>query len=138
MAQVEQRLGFRNHWRFTHVQAAQRLVHDRIVYRGSTMKPGDIEHLALVKRALCAKFAAHPEIARAFVATAPRPIEHDTGHPGRPGAEFPRETFCRLLSELRDELAAGSTIDCGEAEDDGTTPAGEKSGSSGSCVPGKN
>jgi predicted NAD-dependent protein-ADP-ribosyltransferase YbiA (DUF1768 family) len=76
-----------------------------VVYRGVTMPPGGPDHIALIRRALRAKLDAHVEIAREFVATAPRPIAHETGHPDRPGAEFPRETFCRLLSELRDELA---------------------------------
>ena len=65
---------------------------------------GGPEHIALIRRALRAKLDAHGEIAREFVATAPRPITHETGHPERPDAEFPRETFCRLLSEIRDEL----------------------------------
>jgi hypothetical protein len=75
-----------------------------VVYRGEVMKLGGPEHLALIKRALRAKFDAHPDIAMEFVASAPRPLEHDTGHPDKPGAEFPRETFCRLLTEVRDEL----------------------------------
>jgi predicted NAD-dependent protein-ADP-ribosyltransferase YbiA (DUF1768 family) len=77
-----------------------------VAYRGSTMKLGGPEHIALIRRALRAKLDAHPEIAREFVATGPRPIAHDTGHPDKPDAEFPRETFCRLLNELRDELAS--------------------------------
>jgi len=78
----------------------------RICYRGEWMDLGSDAHLALIKRALRAKFEAHAEVARAFVATAPRLIVHETGHPDKPGAEFPRETFCRLLTEVRDELAA--------------------------------
>ncbi len=73
-------------------------------YRGEELPLGGPAHLALIKRALRAKFTAHPDLAAEFVASAPRPIRHDTGRPDRPGAEFPRETFCRLLSELRDEL----------------------------------
>jgi predicted NAD-dependent protein-ADP-ribosyltransferase YbiA (DUF1768 family) len=77
-------------------------------YRGKWFELGSDPHIALVKRALRAKLAAHPEIARAFVATAPRPIVHETGHPDRPDAEFPAPVFCRLLSELRDEFSAGA------------------------------
>ena len=68
---------------------------------------GSAEHYALVKSAIRAKLLAHPEIARAFVATRPRPIQHETGHADAPGAEFPKEVFCSLLAELRDEFAAG-------------------------------
>jgi hypothetical protein len=66
---------------------------------------GSPEHHALIKRAIAAKLDAHPEIAHAFVATLPRPILHETGHPDSPDAEFPRETLCRILYELRDEFS---------------------------------
>jgi len=78
-------------------------------YGGEWFELGSDPHIALIKRALRAKLAAHLEIARAFVATAPRPIVHETGHPDPPGAEFPAHVFCRLLSELRDEFAVGAT-----------------------------
>jgi hypothetical protein len=80
-----------------------------ICYRGETMAPGSGPHLALIKRALRAKLEAHLDIARDFAATSPRPIVHETGFPDRPGAEFPKETFCRLLLELRDEHTRGIT-----------------------------
>jgi len=67
---------------------------------------GSDAHVALIKRAIRAKLEAHPKIACAFVATAPRPIVHDTGVPDRPDAEFPAPVFCRILTELRDEFAA--------------------------------
>jgi hypothetical protein len=78
---------------------------EQIVYRGESMLLGGDAHLHLIKRALRAKLEAHPTIARAFVATRPRPLIHETGHPDKPDAEFPRRTFCRLLSELREEFA---------------------------------
>jgi predicted NAD-dependent protein-ADP-ribosyltransferase YbiA (DUF1768 family) len=74
-------------------------------YRGEWFDLGSEPHLALVKRAIRAKLEAHPEIARAFVATAPRPIVHETGYPDPPDAEFPAPVFCRILTELRDEFA---------------------------------
>jgi hypothetical protein len=77
----------------------------RICYRGVWMDLGGPEHLDLCKAGLRAKLSAHPDIARRFVATLPRALIHETGQPDKPGAEFPRETFCRLLSELRDEFA---------------------------------
>jgi predicted NAD-dependent protein-ADP-ribosyltransferase YbiA (DUF1768 family) len=75
-------------------------------YAGEWFDLGSEAHLGLLKRSLRAKLEAHPDIARAFVATAPRPIIHETGHPDPPDAEFPASVFCRLLSELRDEFAA--------------------------------
>jgi predicted NAD-dependent protein-ADP-ribosyltransferase YbiA (DUF1768 family) len=74
-------------------------------YAGEWFDLGSEAHLGLVKRALRAKLQAHPDIARAFVATVPRPIVHEIGHPDPPDAEFPAPVFCRLLSELRDEFS---------------------------------
>lgn len=79
---------------------------EQIRYLGSWFAPGSPEHLAVIKSAIRAKLLAHPEIARRFVETRPRPLVHETGHPDRPDAEFPKETFCRLLTELREEFAA--------------------------------
>lgn len=73
-------------------------------YRGEWFELGSETHHALIKRALRAKLEAHPEIARAFVATRPRPIVHETGRPDPAGARFPATVFCRVLTELRDEL----------------------------------
>jgi hypothetical protein len=74
-------------------------------YAGEWFDLGSEPHLRPLKRALRAKLEAHSDIARAFVATAPRPIVHEIGHPDPPDAEFPAPVFCRLLSELRDEFA---------------------------------
>lgn len=78
---------------------------ESFTYNGATIKVGSPEHHDLIKRAIRAKLEAHPEIARAFVATAPRTIVHETGHPEDPHSEFPHATFCRILTELRDEFA---------------------------------
>ena len=79
-------------------------------YRGESFDLGSEMHHALIKRAIRAKLDAHFEIASVFVATRPRPIVHHTGRPSRPGAEFPDEVFCRILTELREELAAEFTV----------------------------
>lgn len=78
----------------------------RSSYLGEEFDLGSERHHELVKRAIRAKLAAHPEIARAFVATSPRPIMHDTGRPEPTGTRFPAAVFCRILTELREELAA--------------------------------
>jgi predicted NAD-dependent protein-ADP-ribosyltransferase YbiA (DUF1768 family) len=82
-----------------------------IHYRDETFAPGSPEHLALIKRALRAKLDAHPDIAAAFVATSARPLTHETGYPHAPDAVFPAHVFCRLLTELRDELSASFRTD---------------------------
>jgi hypothetical protein len=76
-----------------------------ILYNGERFRLGSKEHICLIKRAIGAKLEAHPEIATAFVATRPRPIVHETGYPDAPDAEFPKEVFCKVLEELRDEFA---------------------------------
>jgi predicted NAD-dependent protein-ADP-ribosyltransferase YbiA (DUF1768 family) len=77
-------------------------------YRDEWFDLGSDRHHALVKRAIRAKLEAHPQITKAFIATRPRPIIHETGYPDPPGAEFPATVFCRILTELREELAAKS------------------------------
>ena len=64
-------------------------------YEGHQIRLGSPEHHALIKRAIRAKLETHPDVARDFVATRPRPILHETGHPDRPGAEFPKEVLCQ-------------------------------------------
>ena len=77
-------------------------------YGGRRFALGGPEHHALIARAVRAKLEQHPEIARAFAATHPRPIIHDTGTPERPGTFMPAAAFCRILTALRDALVAGS------------------------------
>jgi hypothetical protein len=74
-------------------------------YNGESFQLGSQEHIGLIKRAIGAKLEAHLEIATAFIATRPRPIAHETGYPPAPDAEFPREVFCKVLEELREEFA---------------------------------
>ena len=75
------------------------------VYEDETIVLGSGVHHALLARALRAKLAQHPDIAAAFVATRPRPLVHHTGRRSRRPSAFPDEVFCRILSELREELA---------------------------------
>jgi hypothetical protein len=67
---------------------------------------GTVEHAGLIKRAIRAKLEAHPAIASAFFATRHRPIVHETGYEDAPDSEFPKAVLCRLLTELREELAS--------------------------------
>lgn len=79
-----------------------------IEYQGAQFATGSAQHHELVKEAIRAKLAAHPELARAFVATKPRPLVHETGYPDPPEAEFPHYVLCRILTELREEFSAAS------------------------------
>ncbi|MGQ0674516.1 MAG: NADAR family protein [Rhodospirillales bacterium] len=75
-------------------------------YGGRRFALGSAEHHVLIARAIRAKLAAHPDLARAFAATHPRPIVHVTAQPERPGTFMPASTLCRILTEIRDELVA--------------------------------
>ncbi|MBX9948720.1 MAG: hypothetical protein K2Y39_06145 [Candidatus Obscuribacterales bacterium] len=73
-----------------------------IDYHGRKIKFDSPEHMDLIKAANRAKLEAHPEIARAFVETLPRPIVHVL-----PGKEHdPHDAFCKIMREIRDEFAA--------------------------------
>lgn len=74
-------------------------------YHGRTIAFESSEHHALILAANRAKMAANPEIARAFVATAPRPIVHEL-----PDKDDRHEVFCQIMSMLRDELVAGRAL----------------------------
>lgn len=78
---------------------------ERTCYRGVWFDLGSEEHIALIKRAIAAKLEAHPDIAKAFVATLGRPIVHDCGHPEPANTPFPAAVFCKILTELREEFA---------------------------------
>lgn len=84
-------------------------------FDGQTFTMGSTEHHAIMKEAIRAKMEQHPEITRAFVATNPRPVIHETGRPARKSA-FPVEVFCRIISELREEFAAKMAEDNGKSE----------------------
>ena len=71
-------------------------------YHGRKIKRSSPEYLALIARANRAKLDAHPDIARAFVATRPRPIIHDIE--GKNADPF--DVFCPMMEELREEFAA--------------------------------
>ena len=77
----------------------------RTCYGGEWFDLGSETHIALIKRAIAAKLGAHPAIASTFVATLPRPITHDCGHPEPANTVFPAAVFCKILTELRGEFA---------------------------------
>jgi predicted NAD-dependent protein-ADP-ribosyltransferase YbiA (DUF1768 family) len=75
-------------------------------YAGQLFALGGPEHHALIARAIRAKLEEHPELAREFARTHPRPIVHVTREPERPGTFMPAAALCRILTALRDELIA--------------------------------
>jgi hypothetical protein len=78
-------------------------------YDGTEIKLGSEEHHALIKRAIQSKLEQHPDIARRFAETYPRPIIHDFGYPEGP-SRLPAAAFSNILSELREGLVKGDIV----------------------------
>ena len=83
---------------------------DFFEYHGRKIKRNSDEHVELIMRANRAKLEAHPDIARAFVETLPRPVTHDI----RGKNADPLDVFCPMMCKLRGEYAArlDATEDC--------------------------
>lgn len=79
-------------------------------WQGREFELGSPEHHELVKRAIRAKLEQNPVLLTAFLATAPRPIIHDTGWPESKFTQLPGEKFCAILTALRLELAQAAGI----------------------------
>lgn len=73
-------------------------------FDGRCFELGSAQHHELVKEAIKAKLLAHPEKCAEFVATRPRTIVHETGFPESRFTQLPAVVFCRILTELREEL----------------------------------
>lgn len=84
-------------------------------YNGQTLQLGSAEHHELIKRAIRGKLDQHPDLAREFAATHPRPIQHDLGHPESSSTKLPARDFVRILTELRDELVQHNTTTSGKS-----------------------
>lgn len=73
-------------------------------FDGRYFELGSTQHHELVKEAIKAKLLAHPDKCAQFVATRPRPIVHETGFPESRFTQLPAVVFCRILTDLREEL----------------------------------
>ncbi len=73
-------------------------------FDGRCFELGSLQHHELVKEAIKAKLLAHPQKCAEFVATKPRTIVHETGFPESRFTQLPAVVFCRILTELREEL----------------------------------
>ena len=80
--------------------ACPKQVPPRFMYQGREVVFDSPEHIELIVRANRAKLEAHPNIARAFVATNPRPIDHTL--PGK--EDDPHEVFCEIMRQIRNEF----------------------------------
>jgi predicted NAD-dependent protein-ADP-ribosyltransferase YbiA (DUF1768 family) len=71
-------------------------------YHGRTIQFGSSEHKEIIFRANVAKLEAHPEIAREFVTTRPRKIQHVLPHHANPRDN---PAFVQLMERVREEFA---------------------------------
>lgn len=69
-----------------------------------TFELGSARHHEIIRDAMRQKFLQNPDLARDFVASSPRPIEHNLGRPEDPRTRFPAQTFTKMLEEMRVEL----------------------------------
>lgn len=74
-------------------------------YFGIAFELGSEHHHHLIRRAIRAKLEYHPDVARRFADTFPRPITHDGGVAEDPATRLPTYIFCKMLEDLRQELA---------------------------------
>jgi predicted NAD-dependent protein-ADP-ribosyltransferase YbiA (DUF1768 family) len=75
-------------------------------FDGVTFQLGSDAHHQILQDALLEKFLQNPDVARSFVETRPRPIVHELGRPENPATALPSEVFTRMLTEVREALAA--------------------------------
>ena len=82
-------------------------VHSETGYFGrETFVLGSPRHHEIVQDAMRQKFLQNPDLAKDFIASSPRPIEHDLGRAEDPRTRFPAAVFTKMLENMRDELAA--------------------------------
>ncbi len=78
----------------------------QFIYQGKEISFGSPEHHQLVKAAIRASLEQSPEVAKAFLLTHPRPLEHNTGRKENPSTALPGSKFAQILEEIRAELIA--------------------------------
>lgn len=80
-------------------------------WNGLTLGYGSPEHHQLIERALRARMAQNSGLAQVLVSTAGATLIHRTGHePESPTTSLPAAVFCRILTEMRDELLADGQV----------------------------
>lgn len=101
----EKRAVVRTYWGYQAKRAIPKRRPEAVHYGGHLIAYPSDAFFAILTRGIYAKCTQHPDIARAFVATRPRPIIHDTGYPAKRGTASPSAGwFCAALSEIREAL----------------------------------
>lgn len=78
----------------------------KVYWQGKEIDYRSDEHYSLIKEALRAKFEQNPEAYKQLMATGDRVLIHNTGRKENKNTSLPAVEFCRILTELRQELRA--------------------------------
>jgi predicted NAD-dependent protein-ADP-ribosyltransferase YbiA (DUF1768 family) len=80
-----------------------------IWWGGQVIPYGSPAHVALIERAIRAKFKQNPETLTALIATGDMELVHDTGYPESAKTSLPAATFCDILTRIRHEANSQPT-----------------------------
>lgn len=72
-------------------------------WKGQAIPYGSTEHHQLIERAIHAKFEQNEEAMIALLATDGMVLTHDLGYPDPPNTSLPANTFCDILTRIREE-----------------------------------
>lgn len=76
----------------------------KFVWYGDEVVPyGTEKHRDLIERAIRAKFEQNAGALLALMATRGLTLAHDVGEPDPPNTSLPRDVFCGILTEIRDD-----------------------------------
>jgi len=77
-------------------------------WRGRKIVYRSVRHLALIQRAIRAKFEQNQDARKALIATEGMTITHDLGHPESPKTSLPSNIFCYILMKIREKYSSES------------------------------
>ena len=73
-------------------------------WKGACLSYGSAQHHRLIEAAIRARIAQSPGLQAALLSTAGMTLVHDTGQPEAPTTSLPASVFCRILTDVRNEL----------------------------------
>lgn len=83
-------------------------------WHGQRLAYGSPEHHQLIERAIRARIAQNAGLAQALASTAGKTVVHITGHePESPNTSLPAVVFCRIITQVRDELLTQGKVRAG-------------------------
>ena len=79
-------------------------------WQGRKLIYGSSEHHRLIERAIRARIAQNSGLAQVLASTGGATLVHNTGEPESPTTSLPAVVFCRILTQMRDELHSDGKI----------------------------